>query len=463
MITPVDKVYNGTTSLASSVSLLDVLPDTSVAGQADLALVAPDAGPQTIINNGISLSGANAGDYAIASYLITDTPSKSIGGSSNGFYGSNNGSGSGVTIAVQRAPVTIAGASTSQTFNNQNQVNANPSITGLVGQESLTISGLASGLHAGTYTDKLVYSGGANTKVDNYAITVSNGTFTITPAPLNATITPADAYYNGSTTLANTVDLSGVLPGTSVFGKADLSLSGPGLGTETIINNGVSLYGANAGDYSLNTFTIANNASKTISGKSNGIIGFNNGNGSGLTISVLLADSFKDDYGIRQLVDSIDPGLVQNQQLAAYFPGASHRPGAAADDNGKDTGRSVRLGPLKPSFRIESDRPSRFDMGLGRLLVDPGVNICLTPAGCGIPSLGLSRTTSYRQLLKPQDTTRPLRSIGTANQVTLPARAMVTDAAPRPVVSPQAVFQSSKATQAGNRLQRLVHWLLSSK
>jgi len=462
LITPVDKVYNGSTSLASTVSLSGILPDTSVAGKADLTLAAPGAGPQTIINNGISLSGVNAGDYTIASYLITDTTSKSISGSNNGLYGSNNGSGSGVSIAVQRAPVTIAGASTSQTFTNQNKVNANPLITGLVGQESLTMTGLASGLHAGTYTDKLVYSGGANTNLDNYAINVTNGSLTITPAPLSATITPADAYYNGSTSLANTVSLSGVYAGTSVFGKADLSLSAAGLGTRTIINNGVSLYGANAGDYTLSSFVITNNATQSISGEDNGIIGFNNGIGSGLTISVKLATSFKDDVGIRQLFDSIDPGLVQNQQLASYFPGASHRPGAATDDNGKDTGRSVRLGPLKPSFRIETDRAARFNMGLGRLLVDPGTNICLIPAGCGLSSLGLSKTTSYLQQQQPQNNTSEFRIIGTDKKAILRARPMVSEASSRPA-GPQASIQSSKVSLTSNRLQRLVHWLVSSR
>ena len=462
VITPIDKVYNGATSLASTVSFSGILPDTSVAGKADLALAAPGAGPQTIINNGISLSGVNAGDYAIASYLITDTTSKSISGSNNGLYGINNGSGSGVSIAVQRAPVTIAGASTSQAFTNQNKVNANPLITGLVGQELLTMTGLASGLHAGTYTDKLVYSGGANTNLDNYAINVTNGSLTITPAPLSATITPADAYYNGSTSLANTVSLSGVYAGTSVFGKADLSLSAAGLGTRTIINNGVSLYGANAGDYTLSSFVITNNATQSISGKDNGIIGFNNGIGSGLTIPVKLATSFKDDVGIRQLFDSIDPGLVQNQQLASYFPGASHRPGAATDDYGKDTGRSVRLGPLKPSFRIETDRAARFNMGLGRLLVDPGTNICLIPAGCGLSSLGLSKTTSYLQQQQPQNNTSEFRIIGTDKKVILRAKPMVSEASSR-LASPQASIQSSKASLTSNRLQRLVHWLVSSR
>ena len=54
----------------------------------------------------------------------------------------------------------------------------------------------------------------------------------------------------------------------------------------------------------------------------------------------------------------------------------------------------MAAGPLKPSFRVETERQERFTMGSSSIDVDPGQDVCLTSAGCELKANGGRRTTS---------------------------------------------------------------------
>lgn len=228
-LAPVTKTYDGTAFAATGVA---VTPTGLMNGQ-------------TLDNlGGLTYSGA-----AIGAINASNTPYSLVGSVGSGFANYN------VTIApstvtINKAPLQITGGTNTYTFDNTNRTNTY-SVTGgqLFASDSITgLTGRAARLHAGATADTL--SAATGTGLSNYDISYVNGGLTINPAQLLAVATPTRTpVYNGSTAVPNTTVLSGVIAGTSVSGVTSLALSGAGVGTQTIINNGTLLSGPNSGDY----------------------------------------------------------------------------------------------------------------------------------------------------------------------------------------------------------------------
>jgi outer membrane protein OmpA-like peptidoglycan-associated protein len=228
-LAPVTKTYDGTAFAATGVV---VTPTGLMNGQ-------------TLDNlGGLTYSGA-----AIGAINASNTPYSLVGSVGSGFANYN------VTIApstvtINKAPLQITGDTNTYTFDNTTRTNTY-SVTGgqLFANDSITgLTGRAARLHAGATADTLSAATGIG--LSNYNISYVNGGLTINPAQLLAVATPTRTpVYNGSTAVPNTTVLSGVIAGTSVSGVTSLALSGAGVGTQTIINNGTLLSGPNSGDY----------------------------------------------------------------------------------------------------------------------------------------------------------------------------------------------------------------------
>ena len=201
---------------------------------------------------------------------------------------------SGADIVVGKASLTITGATGTSVFNGATQTNTYSVTSGtLYGSDTISaVNTLGGGVHVGTYNDNLSTATIANSGTNvtgNYNITYVNGALTITPAQLTAYVTPGTKTYDGTSALPSSTSLTGVIPGTTVNGAANLSLAGSSIGNQAIINGGITLSGANAGDYAIGNIIFNPNANNSLSGiNSNGnpTIGPNGGNGSGVFIGV---------------------------------------------------------------------------------------------------------------------------------------------------------------------------------
>ena len=255
-VTPAAVMFNGGTNLASTTTITG-LP--SMTGTTLLSLGSPNAGAEHIINGGTTLSnfGGTAltlGDYVLSTVLAA-IPAGQAGANGVALLGAPTTNGSGYTIVVAPAPLSIVGSTAPTIFNGLNQTNTY-TVTGLVGGDLITASGAGAGLHVNSYADLLAAVAGINTtthiatNLSNYAIAVTNGALIIRPALLAATVTPASKMYNSTTNLASTTALSGFVGGANaVTANTTLSTATANPGMQYIIDNGTILMGANAGDY----------------------------------------------------------------------------------------------------------------------------------------------------------------------------------------------------------------------
>ncbi|MBU3578129.1 MBG domain-containing protein [Polynucleobacter sp. UK-Kesae-W10] len=296
-VTPNLKTYDGTTSLVSTTQLVGVLPADTLTGSSTINLTGSSAGVQGINYSGTILSGANgtqASDYSVTGMILASANGNQVTPNITPIAPpTSNGSGTvtpvvipGGSIVINSAPITISGAVTSEAFNNTTFTNTY-TITGtLYGSDVITsVTGSAIGLHVNrdsggnviAYSDNLAAQGSG---LSNYAITYVNGGLTITPGQLTAVAIPNQTAYNGSSvaqSINSTTTLSGVIPGTNVSGITSLSISSGSAGLQTLVNNGTTLSGSNAGDYNITSSVVANNGA---SGSANNQV-TPNGNTSG--------------------------------------------------------------------------------------------------------------------------------------------------------------------------------------
>ena len=195
-------------------------------------------------------SGLNIGTYSnnITGAIITGLSTGSL--SNYNITVASQGS-----LTITPAPLTVTGATTFLAYNGAVQNNAAPNVVGLVGVDLLsgngvTVTGIASGTNAGTYTDSLSVAAKGATLLSNYTVTKTNGALTI--SPLVATITGNTTIntYTGALQ-TNTYSTTGILSGDT----ANIVITGAA--TATHVSQGTvpdtfAVSGAAAGNY---TFT----------------------------------------------------------------------------------------------------------------------------------------------------------------------------------------------------------------
>jgi hypothetical protein len=194
LATPNATTYSGGTSVANTTALSGVIAGTTVSGTTSLVMGSPNAGAQTIINNGTTLSGDFATDYeVISSNLVGTTPNRVT----PTLVSSGNGGG---TILVAKAPLTITGATTEAVYNGTQQTNT-ATVTGAVNGEMITTTGNAvvRNVASGEVTDALVAVAGSGVNLNNYDIAISQGSLEITKANLSVVGAQTTTVYNAAT------------------------------------------------------------------------------------------------------------------------------------------------------------------------------------------------------------------------------------------------------------------------
>jgi hypothetical protein len=179
--TGVDKVYDGSTNAAVTLTDNRVAGDALATGYASAAFSDANAGTAKAVSvNGISLSGADAGNYTFNTAATT-------------------------TANITPAPLTIAANAASKSFDGVAYSGGNGvTFAGFVAGETpsvlggtLTYGGSSQGaINAGTYS---IVPGGLTSS--NYAINFVNGILTINPAALGAAINATSTLYDSTSTL----------------------------------------------------------------------------------------------------------------------------------------------------------------------------------------------------------------------------------------------------------------------
>ena len=229
-----DKTYDGTTA-PGTVTLGNV---GGWVGSERLTIGATAA----------ALASSNVGSYATSVAYV-------LSGGTNGGLVSNYtlADSTGVASAITPALLTITGNTRSVTYDGMVHTNGYAITSGtLYGSDSVTsVTGLATGINAGSYSDGQLNATG--TGLTNYAISYVNGGLTIDKAALTVTARNASKTYDGQAwSGGNGVTYSGFVNGetASVMGGI-LSYGGTAQGALHAGRYALSASGLSSGNYSI--------------------------------------------------------------------------------------------------------------------------------------------------------------------------------------------------------------------
>jgi hypothetical protein len=252
LVSASNKVYDGTTSAAiASRSLSGVLgsDDVSLSGGTASFATRTVGVAKTVSVSGLNLSGADAGNYQLASTSASATADITVRSLSVTAAGVNKVYDGTASATVTLSDNRVAGDSLATTYISAGFADKNVGIA-----KSISVSGISiSGADAANYS--------ANTS--------ASATANITAATVNALVSAGNKVYDGTTsaTIASR-SLSGAL------GSDDVSLSG---GTasfatrtvgvaKTVSVSGLDLSGADAGNYQLASNSASTTADITAKG-----------------------------------------------------------------------------------------------------------------------------------------------------------------------------------------------------
>ncbi|OJI04044.1 filamentous hemagglutinin N-terminal domain-containing protein, partial [Polynucleobacter sp. MWH-Adler-W8] len=279
----ISNTNSGTATSNGQFTAVQTIVNTAVINQANLTIAinpvtktydaaaftaAGATAVPTGLMNGQTLAGLGGVTYSGTAIGAINASTYDLLGSVGTGFSNYNVTVVPSTLTVNKAPLTITGGTATYTFNNTTRTNTyTVGASQLQGTDSVTsVTGLGAGLHVGAYTDGSPTAMSAvGSGLTNYAITYIPHGITITPAELVAIATPTNSsMYSGGTAVPNSTVLTGVIGGTVVNGTTSLTLSGAGVGAQTIINNGTALLGPNAGDYVVISSNLANTSTNQV-------------------------------------------------------------------------------------------------------------------------------------------------------------------------------------------------------
>jgi hypothetical protein len=244
------KTYDGTNAATIGTCTLSgiIAPDVVTCSAGTAAFADKSVGTnKTVTASGITLGGADAGNYSLSSTTAT------------------------ANANITARPLTVTAQTNTKTYDGGTTASASPTITS---------GSLATGDTANfteSYDNKNVGTGKTLTPSgsvsdgntgNNYAITFATNTSgSITAKSVTASVTANNKTYDGGTTATITnCSLSGVInPDVVTCGATSADFSNKNVGTgKTVTASGISLSGAGAGNYTLTSTTATTNADITV-------------------------------------------------------------------------------------------------------------------------------------------------------------------------------------------------------
>jgi hypothetical protein len=257
--TAANKIYDGNTTAVVAITLGGVVSGDAVSGSTTGTFDTKNVGTAKPVTVGaVVLAGADAGNYSV-------------------------GTAANPTADIQPRVLTSTATAANKVYDGNTSAVVTIGLTGIVSGD--TVAGSASGSFAdkNVGTAKTVTVGTvtlAGTDASNYtAGAAANTTADITPKTLVGTITVLNKVFDGNTSATiGTRSLSGIVSGDSVsYVGGTAVFPSSSVGTYTVPATGLSLSGADAGNYSVNTTASATASITPLTGPTVLSVGMNAG------------------------------------------------------------------------------------------------------------------------------------------------------------------------------------------
>ena len=231
-----DRTYDGTTNASGTLVLDGVISgDTVTANAGSMSFDSRNAGTRTVTAGGITLSGASASNYSV-NVIATD-----------------------LADILARA-ITATLTANDRTYDGTTNATGSLALNGVLGNDDVSVNGATLAFdskNAGTRTvtaSGITLTGG---DAGNYIVTTTATDLAdILARAITATLSANGRTYDGTTNATGTLSLGGVLGNDQVTANGNLTFDSRNAGTgRTVTASGISLSGADAGNYTVNAST----------------------------------------------------------------------------------------------------------------------------------------------------------------------------------------------------------------
>ncbi len=239
-ITASSKVYNASTAASVTYNLSGVIPGESVGATGTATFDTKNVGTgKTVTATGITLTGADAGNYTVNATATTtaDITVKSI--SVTGITAGSKTYDGNTSATLVTSGATLIGVESGDTVTLNTAAAVGTFATASAGSgKVVNVSGLTLG----------------DVDASNYSLAAYSTTADIAQKSLTVSISVADRAYDATTSANATYNLSGIIPGDSVTASGTAVFADKNVGTgKTVTATGITLNGAASNNYSVAT------------------------------------------------------------------------------------------------------------------------------------------------------------------------------------------------------------------
>ena len=232
------RTYDGTAGATGTLGLTGVIAGDSVGVTGSYAFADKKAGTgKTVTASGISLSGIDAGNYTV------------------------NASATALADILAKA-ITATLTANNKIYDGATAATGTLGLTGVIGADRVAASGSYAFADKNAGAGKTVTASGitlSGSDAGNYTVNASATAFAdILAKAITATLTANSKTYDRTTAATGTLGLTGVVAGDSVGATGAYSFADRNAGTgKTVTANGITLSGADAGNYTVNASATA--------------------------------------------------------------------------------------------------------------------------------------------------------------------------------------------------------------
>jgi len=234
-----DKTYDGTMGATGSLGLSGVIAgDTVGISSTGLAFDSRNAGTRTVTAGGLSLSGADAGNYVLSATSVTDLAD------------------------ILAKAITATLSANGKTYDGTTVATGSLSLAGLIGTDQVSATGNLAFDSRNAGTGRTVTAGGitlSGADAGNYTVnTMATALADILAKAITATLSANGKTYDGTTAATGSLSLAGLVGNDQVSANGSLAFDSRNAGTgRTVTAGGITLSGADAGNYTVNTTATA--------------------------------------------------------------------------------------------------------------------------------------------------------------------------------------------------------------
>nr|WP_300598434.1 YDG domain-containing protein [uncultured Sphingomonas sp.] len=237
ILTADNRVYDGTANATGSFTLTGLVDGDQVAASGVLAFDSKNAGKRIATASGITLSGADAGNY------VVNTTTTAL-----------------ADILVKTITATLS--ANGRTYDGTTAATGSLALSGLIGNDQVSANGTLAFDNKNAGIGRNVTASGitlSGTDAGNYVVnTTATALADILAKAITATLSANGRTYDGTTAATGSLALNGLIGGDQVAANGTLAFDNKNAGIgRTVTASGITLSGADAGNYVVNATTTA--------------------------------------------------------------------------------------------------------------------------------------------------------------------------------------------------------------